>query len=292
MARWQGKSKGTTSGYRIFIMLLRTTGISGAYLLLRFVAGYYFLFSYKTSKPIYRFYRDKIKLSAFDSVKKIYRNYFLLGQSIIDKVAIMSGIKTGFTFDFDGENYLREMTAEGKGGLLLSGHLGNWEAAGQLLRRLNTTINIVMYDGEDARIKEYIESVTGTRSFNVIYIRSDLSHIYEITKALSENQLICMHADRFLPETKTVSCNFFGIPARFPEGPFLLALKLRSPVAYVYAFKEQSRHYHFYSTPVKQFDSNNGDSVHSIAVDYASHLETMARKYPEQWFNYYNFWQN
>ena len=50
---WQGKSKGTRLGYRIFVGILRKAGVQPAYFLLRFVAGYYFLFSWKSSGHIW-----------------------------------------------------------------------------------------------------------------------------------------------------------------------------------------------------------------------------------------------
>jgi predicted LPLAT superfamily acyltransferase len=291
MSAWQGKSKGTSLGYRIFVFLIGTTGKKGAYFLLRFVSFYYFLFSVKTSKHIIDFYRKKLQLSRISSIHKLYRNYFVLGQTLIDKVALMSGADTRYTFTFEGEEHLREMVKQKKGGLLLSGHLGNWEAAGHLLKRLNTRINVVMYDGEDEEIKKYVNEVTGNKSFNIIFVRNDLSHIYEITEVLNNNEIVCMHADRFLHGNKTVTANFFNEPARFPEGPFLLALRLNVPVVYVYAFKETSSHYHFFSTELKNFDRKNGDTVITVAENYASHLELMTRKYPEQWFNYYDFWK-
>jgi predicted LPLAT superfamily acyltransferase len=215
----------------------------------------------------------------------------VLGQTLIDKVALMSGADTNFTFTFEGEENLKEMVKQRKGGLLLSGHLGNWEAAGHLLKRLNTRINVVMYDGEDEEIKKYVNEITSNKSFNIIFVREDLSHIYEITEVLNNNEIVCIHADRFLPGNKTITANFFNHPARFPEGPFLLALRLNVPVVYVYAFKETSSHYHFFSTELKNFDRKNGDSVQMVADDYATHLEMMTRKYPEQWFNYYDFWK-
>ena len=291
MSAWHGKSKGTSAGYRIFVFLISTTGKKGAYFLLRFVSFYYFLFSVKTSKHIVDFYRKKLHLNRISSIQKLYRNYFVLGQTLIDKVALMSGADTRYTFTFEGEEHLREMVKLKKGGLLLSGHLGNWEAAGHLLKRLNTRINVVMYDGEDEEIKKYVNKVTGNKSFNIIFVREDLSHIYEITEVLNNNEIVCIHADRFLPANKTVTVNFFNQPARFPEGPFLLALRLKVPVVYVYAFKETSSHYHFFSTELKNFDRKNGDTVISVADNYASHLEMMTRKYPEQWFNYYDFWK-
>lgn len=291
MSAWQGKSKGTSAGYRIFVFLIRTAGKRGAFLLLRFVAFYYFLFSRKSTRPVLDFYRNRLGMGKVKSLKMIYANYYSLGQCLIDKIALMTEADTDYTFDFDGEHHLREMVKQGRGGILLSGHLGNWEAAGHLLKRLGTRINVVMFDGEDARIKEYMDEVTGQKKFNIIYIRQDLSHIYEITHALQQNEMVCMHADRFLPGNKTVDATFFSSPARFPEGPFLLALKLKVPVAFVFAFKESDRHYHFYSTELKTFDSRQGDSVNSVAQSYATQLEAMTRLYPGQWFNYYDFWK-
>ncbi len=291
MSAWQGKSKGTSAGYRIFVFLIKVAGKKGAYVLLRFVAFYYFLFSPKSSKPVLSFYRTRLGVGNLKSLKMLYSNYYRLGQCLIDKIALMTGADTDYTFDFEGEEHLREMVKQGRGGILLSGHLGNWEAAGHLLKRLGTKINVVMYDGEDARIKEFMDEVTGQKKFNIIYIRPDLSHIYEISHALQKNELVCMHADRFLPGNKTISAGFFSSLARFPEGPFLLALKLKVPVAFVFAFKETDRHYHFYSTELKTFDSKRGDSVTALAQMYASHLEAMTRIYPVQWFNYYDFWK-
>lgn len=291
MSSWQGKSKGTSAGYRIFVFLIKTAGKKGAYVLLKGVSFYYFLFSPKSSRPVLDFYRSRMGFSKWKSWRMLYSNYYRLGQCLIDKIALMTEADTDYSFDFDGEEHLREMVSQGKGGILLSGHLGNWEAAGHLLKRLGTKINVVMYDGEDARIKEYMDEVTGEKKFNIIYIRQDLSHIYEITHALQRNELVCMHADRFLPGNKTTTARFFEAPARFPEGPFLLSLKLYVPVAFVFAFKETDRHYHFYSTELKTFDSKSGDKVALIAQSYADHLEAMTRVYPEQWFNYYDFWK-
>lgn len=289
MSHWQGKSKGTSAGYRIFVFLIRTTGKKGAYLLLLPVTFYYFLFSRKTSLPILALYRESLRMSRWQSLKCLFFNYYRLGQCLIDKVALMSGADTAYTFDFEGEVHLREMVKQGRGGILLSGHLGNWEAAGFLLQRLNTPVNVVMFDGEEEKIKAYMEDVTGDKKFKIIYIKPDLSHVYAIAQALTRNELVCMHADRFLPGNKTISISFFGQPAPLPEGPFLLALKLKVPVAYVFAIKETASHYHFYSTELKNFDSSNGDTRQTVANDYAALLMDMTRKHPTQWFNYYDF---
>lgn len=158
MPAWQGKSKGNTLGYRIFVSVLKTAGVMPAYFMLRFVALYYFLFSWQSSKSIYYYFHKRLGFSKTRSILKLYQNYYLFGQSIIDKIVIMSGIPNKFSFNFDGIDNLREIAAMNKGGLLLSSHIGSWEIAGELLDHINTRVNIVMFDGEDKQIKQYMES--------------------------------------------------------------------------------------------------------------------------------------
>ncbi len=291
MSLWQGKSKGNKSGYQIFVWILKNFGVSPAYFLLRFVVLYFFLFSYKSSRQIYSLYRQKLVFSRFQSILKLYRNYFLLGQSIIDKVVVMSGIKNKFTYHFDGEENLREIASLQKGGMLLSAHIGNWDIAGHLLKRLDTRINIVMFDGEKEQIKEYLDNVTGKKAVNIIFIKDDLSHIYEISDAFKNNELVCMHADRFLEGNKTIKTEFLGETARFPMGPFVLASRFKVPVSYVFAVKENNLHYHLFASKIKDYGHlEKGALMQEMLMEFAKEMEIKVKQYPEQWFNYYNFW--
>jgi predicted LPLAT superfamily acyltransferase len=171
MPSWQGKSRGNKTGFRIFVWVLRTFGVQPAYLLLALVSVYYFLFSWRSSRFLYAYFHWRLGYSSGRSILSIYKNYYWFGQTIIDRVVLMAGIPNRFSFDFDGEKYLRQMVEEKQGGLLLSAHIGNWEIAGQLLKRLNTEMNIVMFDGEQQRIKEYMEGVTGQRNAKIISLK-------------------------------------------------------------------------------------------------------------------------
>ncbi|MFC0518680.1 hypothetical protein ACFFGT_30980 [Mucilaginibacter angelicae] len=292
MPAWQGKSKGNPLGYRIFVSVLKVGGVKPAYFMLRFVALYYFLFSWQTSKDTYYYFHKRHGFGKVRSILKLYRNYYLFGQSIIDKVVIMSGIPNKFTFNFDGIENLRQIAAMNQGGLLLSSHIGSWEIAGELLDHINTRINIVMFDGEDKQIKQYMDSVTGERKINIIVIKNDLSHIFKINAAFQNNELVCMHADRFIEGNKTITREFLGEDAKFPAGPFVMAEKFKVPVTFVYALKESALHYHFFSSPVKDYSGMpKGEGMQQLIGDFISSFENKVKTYPEQWYNYYNFWQ-
>ena len=292
MSLWQGKSRGNKFGYSVFIWILRNFGVLPAYFLLRFVAGYFFIFSITSSKILFNFYNRRIGLTSFKSLCYIYKNYLNLGHSIIDKVVLMSGIKNNFSFNFDGEDNLHKIVDLKKGGILLSAHIGNWDIAGQLLKRLNTSINIVIFDGEYQKIKQYLNSVTGKSQVNVIIIKDDLSHIYAISDALAKNELICMHADRYVEGNKTLNAVICGEEAKFPMGPFLLAATFKVPVSFVFAIKENKLHYHFYASKIIEYNHpKKENNMQQLLQDFTGEVEIKMRQNPEQWFNYYNFWQ-
>lgn len=289
---WQGKSRGTPLGYRIFIRLLKTGGLKAAYGLLRFVAVYYRFFVPAATKPLRYLYEQRMGFDGKKASQLISRNVRLFGQTLIDKIVVLANLPNNLTFYHEGGDYLDQMVAEGNGGLLVSAHLGNWEVAGHLLQRLNTTVNILMYDGEGDQIRAVMEQFNSNRSFNMISIKDDLSHIYEISAALRRNEFVCLHADRFRPGNRTIEKEFLGEKAQFPLGPFLLASKLKAPVCFVFTFKETLSHYHFYAFPPKIYEGRGTTGAEVMADDYISLLEEKLRQYPEQWFNYFPFWQH
>ncbi|HXS37337.1 MAG TPA: hypothetical protein VN721_11600, partial [Flavipsychrobacter sp.] len=100
-----------------------------------------------------------------------------------------------------------------------------------------------------------------------------------------------LHADRFRPGNRLVSRDFLGQQAHFPAGPFMLASKLKAPVCFVFAFKESNFHYHFYAFPGKIYEGRGTQGMELMLDDYIKLLEEKLRQYPEQWFNYYDFWK-
>jgi predicted LPLAT superfamily acyltransferase len=290
MPSWQGKSRGNTTGFRIFVWVLKHAGVAPAYLLLRFVAFYFFLFSGKAFGYQYKFFRNRLGFSAWTALISIYKNYYWFGQTIIDRIVLMSGMNHPFHFEFEGEEYLREMVNQKKGGLLLSAHIGNWEIAGHLLNRLGTDMHIVMYDGEQKELKDYLESITEKHSARIILIKNDLSHIYAIQDALNKNAFVCMHADRYLEGNKTIQGTLLDKTASFPAGPFLLARSFNAPVSFVFAMKDSSFAYHFYAGPPAIYSGDKDSAVNEMLRAYCSSMENTIRKYPLQWYNYYDFW--
>lgn len=288
MSQWDGKSKGTVLGYKIFVFFIKNVGIKSAYFILYFVATYYFIFLKQSNASIFYYFRKRLGYSYFKSKRMVFNSYYTFGQTIIDKIAIRAGLKNQFTYEHDGGEIIIRLLKEKKGGVLISAHMGNFEIAEHFFSEVDADfqINLVTTDLEHSAIKKYLESVAQKPTIKFILISDDLSHIFEINAALARNELVCFTGDRYFEGVKSLSEKLLGQEALFPAGPFLISSRLKVPVVFVYVMKEPNLHYHLYTreAKVKHRDEKG------LLKEYTQSLEMIIEKYPLQWFNYFDFW--
>ncbi len=294
MSSWKGKTRGGLLGYKIFLFLLKRFNLRYAYFLLYFVAPYFIIFVPKARKPMYYYFNTIMGYGILKSIRYLLLNNLTFGKVLLDKVVMMAELPNKFTFDFEGENHLHSMANNG-GGLIIGAHVGNWEIAGHLLKRINTPVHIVMLEAEHQKIKALLDNVMTKKSMNIITIKDDMSHLFQIKDALLNNEIVAIHGDRFLPDSKTITCNFMDYDAEFPTGPFYIAMKYKKQVTYVSSVKETNTHYHFTATKPKMYPNSNKisereEKLKEMITDYIEQLEMIIKKHPEQWFNYYYFW--
>ena len=295
MSSWEGKTRGGTLGYRIFIFFLQKVSIRFSYAILRFVAAYFWFFSEK--KPLLYFYQKRLAYGKLSSYKAIYRNYVMMGECLLDKIVVMAGIKNKFTFDFEGEEHLHKLARNKKGGILIGAHIGNWEIAGHLLRRIDTKVHVVMLDAEHQKIKDLLQDVLKEKQMSIIPIKNNFDHLYAIEEALKKGEFIALHGDRFLPGSKTICIDFLNQEAQFPSGPFYMASKFKAPVCYVSAMKTSRYHYHIKATipevlPFPGKIKTRNQDLKKMIEPYVRNLEQIVLENPDQWFNFYSFWNH
>jgi predicted LPLAT superfamily acyltransferase len=289
MAQWSGASKGTSFGYQIFIFTMKVFGLRAGYFILYLVAFYYFLFS-NTNGAMMDYFRLSLGYSYWKSQKSLYQNYYLLGQTILDRFAAMAGMASQFNINHHDTHYLKEIDDQGTGAMLLSAHIGNYEIAGYFLKKMKTPVNIVMYDGENKNIKEAVKKGGVERSVHVIFIKNDMSHIIEIANRMMNKEIIIMHGDRYKDGMKFIETELMSRKAKLPLGPFQIISKFPEvPVAFVYGFKTSAFDYDFYCSKPLYFNKND---ISEIVKSYTESMEEKINKYPLQWFNYFYFWHS
>lgn len=289
MAKWTGKSKGSLLGYKIFVLLIRKAGLKVTYFVLSFVAFYYLLFSWGSTRCIYYYFKHRQNYNRLKAFFSVYKSYFVFGQTLVDRVAISTGMLNKFTYEFDGIDNILETLNAGTGGVLISAHIGNFEISEYFFEdgHDNIQINVLTTDLERQNIKQYLEGLAIQSKAQYIHLGNDLSHVFAMNEALSKNEFICITGDRFVDGAKYYEAEFLGEKAKFPAGPFIIASKLRVPVIFVYVMKDTMSHYHLYGR-LAVSDPRNPEVLFN---SYIENLELMVKKYPLQWFNYFKFWE-
>jgi predicted LPLAT superfamily acyltransferase len=75
-----------------------------------------------------------------------------------------------------------------------------------------------------------------------------------------------------------------------------MAMKFNVPVSFVFAMKENNKSYHFFASPPRYYQQEGqqqkrDQTILKIIKEYICEMDKTIRKYPTQWFNYYNFWE-
>ena len=294
MRLWQGKSRGGAFGYRFFIFLITHVGIKFAYFFLLFVVVHFIPFAPLATRWNWYYYRKIHRYGFIKTIGMLYLNYYRFGQALIDKMAVRMGKQDCYQYEFENYGAFLDLLNGGTGVILIGAHVGNWEIGGPFFGEYAKKINIVMLDAEALKIKQVLEKNTNSFPYKIISLSErDFEHIYKIKDALDNKEYVCFQGDRKVSEKMSGTFDFLGRPAAFPEGPFYLAVKFKTPVVFYFSMREKGMKYRFkFFLAGASLPGRETKPEHALMRQYIQALEAVLRQYPEQWFNYYKFWND
>ena len=292
--KWKGKTGGSFLGQWGLIVLFKFFDIRIGYFLMSLVIPFHMLFFRKQAKANYYFFRRQFKYSRWKSLIKSYVNHFTFGQVILDRFAIFAGNEKYFELEIIGYEHFDRLETDKKGFITASSHIGNFEIGGYLLRSKHKKMNALVYSGETKTVQNNRTKILESNNINLIPVLDDMSHLFAVNTALQNGEIVSMPCDRHLGSIKSVECDFFNGKADFPIGAFALTVTFEVEILAIFIIKKSSKKYTIYIKPIK-IDKEEGETkrerIERYVRSYAKEVETTVRVYPEQWFNYYEFWK-
>lgn len=288
--QWDGKSRGGQFGYQFFVYIIQLVGVRCAYCFLALIVIYFIPFAPKATRCIWKYNRRIRRLSLSASLKELYCHYYVFGQTLIDKIAIKGGLAEQYHFEFENYNRFLEIINGTQGVVMIGAHVGCWEAGAGFFGKYGKKINIVMLDAEHQNIKEVLDkSAEQENNYKIIALNQDaISAMLQMKVALNNGEYVCFNGDRFIDERTSEKSSFLGHSAAFPIGPFRIAAKCGVPVVFYYSMREPGRTYRFI---FEEATATGRNEAKQLAQQYIASLENVVRKYPRQWFNFYDFWK-
>lgn len=237
----------------------------------------------------YRYFRQRLGYGCLRASWYTYVNHCLFAQVVVDRFAVFAGKR--FKLDIDGYEYFQQLELETKGFVILSSHIGCYEVAGYSLISKSKRFNALVFGGEKATVMKGRQEALSEHNIRMIPVREDMSHLFIVNEALSNNEIMSMPADRIVGSAKVVKVNFFGETASLPAGPFSVATMNGLDALAVNVMKISAKRYKVYVTRLS-YDTQapRKQQMQQLANCYAEELERRVRQYPSQWFNFYDFW--
>ena len=194
------------------------------------------------------------------------------------------------TFDEDA-HVLTRVREGGKGFLLVTGHVGNWEMGAVTLRQHDLVPAVVGQAELDANVQEMRQQLRERLGVESIDIGTSMATAFKVRAAVDRGRAVALLVDRAYPEDR-VMVPFFGRPTPFLRSPALLARFCGCEILPGFFLRHLDRSYfNVWGAPLRADPGLSADEdAVRIMARVASDLEGVVRRYPTQWFNFYRFW--
>jgi KDO2-lipid IV(A) lauroyltransferase len=183
------------------------------------------------------------------------------------------------------DNYL-EAKRQGRGILVATGHLGNWELSAFSHAIMTEPMNVVVRPLDNARLDAFVEArrqLTG----NKIIGKSDAPRA--ILKALRANEAVGILIDQNTSPREGVFIDFFGVPAC--TGTAFVRFAARTGAVVIPGFALWSEAEHLYVLRFYPPVPITGDVVPDTQRLHSA-LEAIIREHPDQWLWIHRRWKN
>ena len=197
-------------------------------------------------------------------------------------------------FELIGREIIDEAVSNGKGLLILLGHIGNFVVAAHYLRSVDLRMAFIAKKIANKYINREAEAMYSRHGNKVISIRSvrnDPVGGAKLFRSLKQGELVVALIDQNAGRHGTLT-TFFGLPTYLPGGPAALACRGGVPVITGFITREGDRIRLKAHPPIDYSSATSTEEAVGIILDeYSRRLEETVRKHPEQYFWFHKKWK-
>lgn len=217
--------------------------------------------------------------------RNLAKNYFDLfhNHALTDREVLESVTLNGFP-------HLLEALEEGSGIVLTSAHFGVFDGFWAVAQGYNLKITAAAEHLKPERLFEYMCKLRASDFVTFLPVDRPL---LGLVRALRRGEIAVVAADRDITRSG-VLVDFFGSPARLPDGPVQLALRTGAQLMICFALRQQDNSAAVHVEPPLQLE-RTGDFAVDVQVNVrkvTARLEEWIRRYPDQWLVLEPIWRN
>lgn len=292
------ESAGSRLQFAVFHLLIRLGARPAIFALLQLVVFWYVLF-----RPSVRRRAEPYLLRRFPGIRgfrKLRAAYLMdlgFGQSLIDRAAVRIVGPQAITIEFPQQEQIRGLLREQKGLILLTAHVGGWQASMGALSMLGAPVSLLLHlDEADVDSSLFQQHGTEESPFRIIDPVEELGGTLRIMEALRRGEIVSMMGDRVFGNLKnTVRVPFLSGHIRLPFSAFKIASATGSPIAAFFPYRTAQGSYTITVDRISRVPSGLGrraEEYVEYATEFAKGMERFVEAHPYQFYNFYDMWED
>jgi KDO2-lipid IV(A) lauroyltransferase len=233
------------------------------------------IFPQKSEREIRR-----IRLKMSRNFAKYLADFFRFEK--IDKEYIKNNIR------IENKHYLDEALSKGKGVIIVTAHLGNWELGAVVVALSGYPFWVVVLPHKDKRVDNFFNFQRKSKGINVIPLGKAVRTCLNVLK---EDKVLALAGDRDFTE-KGIVLDFFGKPAFFPEGTAAFSLKTGASIVPGFMLRNNDDTFTLKIEKPLEFSPSGAKErdLRELITIYKNIFEDYIRRFPEQWYMFRKFW--
>jgi KDO2-lipid IV(A) lauroyltransferase len=186
---------------------------------------------------------------------------------------------------------LERAVAQGRGVVLATGHVGNWEVLGQCLARSKiATLSAVARPTTDPRLTLWVDGLRMEGGLRSLWRGTD-GAAKSILRALRSGEMLALLIDQDT-DVQSVFVPFFGRPAATPRAVADLVLRTNAPVMVAFCLRKPDGVYRVSIDEVSFEPTGEREvDVVSLTARLTARIEEAIRRAPEQWVWMHRRWK-
>ncbi|WP_266159191.1 glycosyl transferase [Dyella silvatica] len=233
-------------------------------------------------------------------LRSVFGQFMAFAESLLDRLDVWRGklqLQQVQLVDPSGiRAQLLKSRDGGRGQILVGTHLGNLDVC-RAMAELGEQVplNVLVHNRHVEHFNRLLDEA-GDRGLRLIQVSElDTAMMMDLSQRIERGEWLAIAGDRVpVHGGRHAVVDFLGHPAAFPQGPWLLAGLLRCSVNLMCCLKVDGR-YRIYLEPFIETPSwersQRDATIKNWMQRYADRLAQQCLEAPQQWFNFYPYWQ-
>lgn len=223
--------------------------------------------------------------------REVFRNFgkylveFLRMDGMVDKDFIARRVK------IENIDRIDQALGKGKGAIIMTAHIGNWELGAVLLNMLGYPLMAVALPHKERPVNDLFNH---QREVHGITVVATNNAIRKCVEQLKSNKVIAIVGDRDFTVKGGELMDFLGAKTLIPKGTAIFSRKTGAPILPTFLIREADNTFRLsilepLFPPADEEGVPEEEAIRGIMRQYLAVIEDQIRRYPAQWLLFREF---